>query len=282
METEPEFLDTIGANSLHDYIYHAKYGLVPVHGALIDKLGYYDTLKEFNGGPECKISFFSMDSMDLMIRFPLTGFMCIIGIIIGIKGFLFFRKYSFKFSVAFIFYASMNTNGLILHSLMPITDQRRWIFALGDKGSTGVSGLFLALGLISIMNKKSSHESSSSKLKFIALICVMFLLCNIPFLDDFIYIFGCDAVFYAGIKIFMFAKKGNKISQYLVRIGQWTLIILVAILLLAISNTYLCKYKNYLNLMSGFFAICNIGFVVIYHYIAKYYSKNKKQQKKEK
>eukprot|EP01083_Nonionella_stella_P112264 330033_1 len=291
MENERRLLEQTKSNTIGDWIANESFGVMSdISVALFKNYGKFEQMKHFvNGGTDsesiCKIHYLDIPILDLIVRFPGVALLCVIGILIGLKGFIFFKNYSLRFSLAFIFYGGMNLSGLLLHSLIPITNPIRIVFVLGDAACTGVSGVFLCSALLNIKQKStySPPNSYSANWKtismYIAFVIIAFALSTYQVLGEYVYQIGFNAVLFAGINILICGLKGNPISPYVYKMGQWTALIIIGIACAVVSPSYLCPYNSRLNIMLPVFGLTHIGFIVTYHYIAQYYSAQKTKSK---
>eukprot|EP01083_Nonionella_stella_P071212 191159_1 len=287
MENERRFLEETGSNTIGDWMANESFGVMSdVTIALFKRYGKFEKMQHFvNGGtdsePICKIHYLDIPILNLIVRFPGVAFLCVIGILIGLKGFIFFKHYSLRFSLAFIFYGGMNLSGLLLHSLIPISNPIRIIFVLGDMACTGVSGVFLCSALLNIKQKSTYSPPNSYSVNwktigmYIAFVLIAFTLSTYRMVGEYIYQIGFNAVLFAGINILIFGLKGNPISPYVYKMGQWTALIIIGIACAVMSPSYLCRYSSRLNIMLAVFGLTHVGFIAVYHYIAQYYSAQK-------
>eukprot|EP01083_Nonionella_stella_P080107 219927_1 len=266
----------------HDWIFHPTFGFFKQTGYYMEKMQLYDEVKMLNGGPECQINFVHL-STGHGIQFPFLTLLCIIGIIIGLIGFIKFCKHSFKLALSFLFFMVMNISGLFFHSLLPFASEHRTVFGFLDKASTGISGLFLSWQLISMLSSTNTKDLSQANhgLHYAVIILGAFALSNVDILAECTYVFGCVSVFVACGYI-LFRPKTNK---YLSNIGRLCggLYMLVVTVISTGFGSFLCESTSgVLNMMAIFFAISDIGFAVCLYYLLKYYQqagieKEKKQ-----
>lgn len=274
-------------NTVHDWVYAPKFGFFSQHGYYIDQMGYYDAFKTVSGAGDCQINYIPLPlSNDIIVRLPVIAILSIIGMVIGLIGFIKFAKYSSKLTFSFIFFMFMNISGLLFHSLLPISSKYRIFFALIDKASTGVSGTFLALELLSMLNdsgNKIKEMSTNEIIQSIAIVFVLFLLSNIDFLSELIYIGGCVAVFCACCWIILNGYILNKrLNSYLMRPATNCVILFTAWIITAPMNKILCEASgNMLNFMSIIFAISDIGFGIMLYYGLKYFQSKENDSKKD-
>eukprot|EP01084_Bolivina_argentea_P017097 31927_1 len=284
MQDEYAKLKSLGRETVSDWVLHPKFGFFASNGYYVNQTGYYNEIKMLTGGEQCQINYISV--FDNYIRFPFNGLLTLIGITIGLIGFLKFRKHSARISLSFVFFMCMNISGLFFHSLLPISSKYRIFFALIDKASTGVSGTFLSLELLSIIKKNSKSRnkdlSITSILYMLAIVFVEFLISNIPIIAEWIYIWGCVSVF--GVCMYILYKKRN-INKILITMSRYCMILLCVLGVALPFWGIICESTmSVVNLMSLLFGICDVGFGMILFFMLKYFQiprKNKKKNKKK-
>eukprot|EP01083_Nonionella_stella_P301479 1034440_1 len=196
----------------HDWIFHPTFGFFKQTVYFMDKMQLYDEVKMLNGGPECQINFVHL-STGHGIQFPFLTLLCIIGIIIGLIGFIKFCKHSSKLALSFLFFMVMNISGLFFHSLLPFASKHRTVFGFLDKASTGISGLFLSWQLISMLNSTNTKDLSQANhgLHYAVIILGAFALSNVDILAECTCAFGCVSVLW---RVDIFYSDQKRISIY--------------------------------------------------------------------
>ena len=292
MKDEYRKLVELGRNTVHDWVYAPKFGFFSQHGYYIDQIGdgYYDAFKTLTGAGDCQINYVSHPLYnDTIIRLPTIAILSIIGMLIGFIGFIKFTKHSSKLTLSFVFFMFMNISGLLFHSLLPISSKYRIFFALIDKASTGVSGTFLALELLSMLNhsdNKVKDMSTNEIIQSIAIVFILFLLSNIDILSELIYIGGCVAVFCSCLWIIFTGFMSNlsdRINSSLMKPARHCVVLFTFWIITTPMNRILCESSgNVVNFMSIIFAISDIGFGIMLYYGLKYFEYEENDSKKNK
>ena len=273
-----------GKGTVFDWAIDPEIGFFKSNGQYLVDFGIYDTLKGLNGGDDCSINYIhTFESFLGIIRFPDVAVLSIIGIIIGFLGLLKFGRYSAKLSFSFTFFMTMNISGFLFHCILPISSKFRIICALVDQGSTGISGMFLAMELYSLYTDRDLFSFDLKR--YLLFVWSTMMFSNVTILGEFIYLIGCAAPFFVSFYILVNSNHQRK-DRMITKMAQFCFGVVVVAGIYTVFTANVCQSTgSYVNLMSMAFGLSDVAFGSLLLYGLQYYqgpNRNENDQSKAK
>eukprot|EP01083_Nonionella_stella_P011616 32982_1 len=267
----------INANTFWDYLSNAQFGILFDMFQHKEYQAIYDVIKSLTMQSEI----YYLDLNGFSVRFPVTGLLCIIGFIVGIRGYLTFVKYSTTLCISFLFYAAMCSTAGLLHSLVPFSYvQFRWWLTYLDMVCTGISGLFLTISLYSIVSFEPKRPNTRDKYVVLLLIILfLFVLFHFPWLQDHVVGLGYISVLVSSSYIVCVSSIWKQVDRDLWKIGMFGPAVFAMIVISAAMSPILCPLTNgKFNVGIISMGWCDVGFMIVLHFASKFYTKKYKRQ----